>query len=151
MDVFMIEQMEKLVLSVIIRGKNKEGDYFKLTPEEIIRQYYAYKLIEDYGYSKDQIKFELPAVFQGKEVIKNKRVDIAVFNKDDSSKIDIIIEVKRPKIKDEHVVDGTEVTTPYQQMQSYCRALQPEIGAIVNGDNLLKFYEAPKFDQELTI
>lgn len=135
----------------IIRGKNKEGDYFKLTPEEIIRQYYAYKLIEDYGYSKDQIKFELPAVFSGKEVIKNKRVDIAVFNKDDSSKIDIIIEVKRPKIKDEHVVDGTEVTTPYQQMQSYCRALQPEIGAIVNGDNLLKFYEAPKFDQELTI
>jgi type I restriction enzyme M protein len=36
-------------------------------------------------------------------------------------------------------------------MQSYCRALQPEIGVIANGDNLLKFYEAPKFDEELTI
>ena len=135
----------------VIRGKNDDGDYFKLTPEEIVRQYYAYKLIEVYGYSKDQIKFELPAVFAGKEVIKDKRVDIAVFNKDDSSKIDFIIEVKRPKIKDEHVVDGADATTPFQQMQSYCRALQPEIGAIVNGDNLLKFYEAPKFDEELTI
>lgn len=135
----------------VIRGKNDDGDYFKLTPEEIVRQYYAYKLMEVYGYSKEQIKFELPAVFAGKEVIKDKRVDIAVFNKDDSSKIDFIIEVKRPKIKDEHVVDGVDATTPFQQMQSYCRALQPEIGAIVNGDNLLKFYEAPKFDEELTI
>lgn len=135
----------------VIRGKNDDGDYFKLTPEEIVRQYYAYKLMEVYGYSKEQIKFELPAVFAGKEVIKDKRVDIAVFNKDDSSKIDFIIEVKRPKIKDEHVVDGADATTPFQQMQSYCRALQPEIGAIVNGDNLLKFYEAPKFDEELTI
>lgn len=135
----------------IIRGKNDDGDYFKLTPEEIVRQYYAYKLMEVYGYSKEQIKFELPAVFAGTEIIRNKRVDIAVFNKDDSSKIDFIIEVKRPKIKDEHVVYGTDTTTPFQQMQSYCRAFQPEIGAIVNGDNLLKFYEAPKFDEELTI
>lgn len=135
----------------VIRGKNDNGDYFKLTPEEIVRQYYAHKLIEDYGYSKDQIQFELPAVFAGKEVIKDKRVDIAVFNKDDTSKIDLIIEVKRPKIKDEHAFEGSDATTPFQQMQSYCRALQPEVGAIVNGDNLLKFYEAPKFDEELTI
>ena len=73
-------------IECIIRGKNDGGDYFKLTPEEIVRQYYAYKLIEVYGYSKDQIQFELPAVFAGKEVIKDKRVDIAVFNKDDKSK-----------------------------------------------------------------
>ena len=47
-------------IECIIRGKNDGGDYFKLTPEEIVRQYYAYKLIEVYGYSKDQIQFELP-------------------------------------------------------------------------------------------
>lgn len=135
----------------VIRGKNDDGDYFKLTPEEIVRQYYAHKLIEAYGYSKKQIQFELPAVFAGKEVIKDKRVDIAVFNKDDSGKIDLIIEIKRPKIKNEHAVDGSDATSPFQQMQSYCRALQPEIGVIVNGDNLLKFYVAPKFDEELTI
>lgn len=135
----------------IIRGKNDEGDYFRLTPEEIVRQFYAHKLIDTYGYTKEQIKFEMPAVFAGKEIIKDKRIDIAVFNKNDSSKLDMIIEVKRPKIKDEHVADGSDSTTPYQQMQSYCRALQPEIGVIANGDNLLKFYEAPKFEDELTI
>lgn len=138
-------------IECVIRGKNDDGDYFRLTPEEIVRQYYANKLLEEYGYSKEQIQFELPAVFAGKEVIKDKRVDIAVFNKDDHSKIDLIIEVKRPKIKDEHAVDGMDATTPFQQMQSYCRALQPEVGVIVNGDNLLKFYNAPKFDEELTI
>lgn len=135
----------------IIRGKNDNGDYFKLTPEEIVRQYYARKLIEIYGYSTEQIKFELPAVFAGKDIIEDKRVDIAVFSKEDPGKIILIIEVKRPKIKNEHISDGSDKTTPYQQMQSYCRALQPEIGAIVNGDNLFKLYEAPKFEKELTI
>lgn len=138
-------------IDCVIRGKNDKNDYFKLTAEEIVRQYYAHKLIEVYGYTKNQIKFELPAIFAGKEVIRNKRTDITVFNKDDKSKIDLIIEVKRPKIKDEHAVDDSDTTTPFQQMQSYCRTLQPEIGAIVNGDNLLKFYEAPKFDEELTM
>lgn len=138
-------------IECIIRGKNENGEYFKLSPEEIVRQFYAYKLIETYGYTKDQIKFELPAVFAGKEIIKDKRIDIAVFDKDDHNKLLMIIEVKRPEIKDEHVADGAETTTPFQQMQSYCRAKQPVIGVIANGDNLLKFYEAPKFDDELTI
>lgn len=138
-------------IECVVRGKNDGGDYFKLTPEEIVRQYYAYKLISEYGYKKEQIQFEVPAVFAGKEVIKDKRVDIVVFNKDNLDKIDLIIEVKRPKIKDEHVADGADATTPFQQMQSYCRALQPEVGVIANGDNLLKFYEAPKFDEELTL
>ena len=30
----------------VVRGKNDDGDYFKLTPEEIIRQCYAHKLID---------------------------------------------------------------------------------------------------------
>ena len=58
-------------IECVIRGKKDDGDYFKLTPEEIVRQYYAYKLIKVYGYSKEQIKFELPAVFAGKEIIKD--------------------------------------------------------------------------------
>ncbi|SEU22481.1 type I restriction enzyme M protein [Lacrimispora sphenoides] len=135
----------------VVRGKNDNGDYFKLTPEEIVRQYYAYKLIEVYGYTKKQLCFELPAVYAGKEIIKNKRIDIAVFNKDDKSKIDMIIEVKRPEIKDENVTADGESSTPFQQMQSYCRLKLPKIGVIANGDNLLKFYEAPAFDEALVI
>ena len=135
----------------VVRGKNDDGDYFKLTPEEIIRQYYANKLLTLYGYTKEQICFELPAVYAGKEVVKDKRIDIAVFNKDDKSKIDLIIEVKRPEIKDENAALEGEASTPFQQMQSYCRLKQPRIGVIANGDNLLKFYEEPQFDEPLTI
>lgn len=135
----------------VVRGMNDNGDYFKLTPEEIVRQYYAYKLMEVYGYTKEQIGFELPAVYAGREVIREKRIDIAVFNKDDRAKIDMIIEVKRPEVKDENITATGESSTPFQQMQSYCRLKQAEIGVIANGDNLLKFYEAPSFDETLVI
>ena len=138
-------------IECIIRGKNDNEDYFKLTPEEIIRQHYAHLLIETYGYSKDQIKFETPVIFAGKEKKDEKRTDIVVYNKDNDVKIDLIIEVKRPKIKDEKAIDSIEATSAFEQMQSYCRALQPKIGVIANGDNLLKFYEFPKYDEELSI
>ena len=63
----------------------------------------------------------------------------------------MIIEVKRPGIKDENSIADGESSTPFQQMQSYCRLKQPQIGVIANGDNLLKFYEAPAFDEALVI
>lgn len=138
-------------IECVVRGKNDDGDYFKLTPEEIVRQYYAYKLLTHYGYLKEQIEFELPAVYAGREIIREKRIDIAVFNKDDHNKIDMIIEVKRPEVKDEKAVADGESTTPLQQMQSYCRLKRAEIGVIANGDNLLKFYEEPDFEEDLTI
>lgn len=28
-------------IECVVRGKNNDGDYFKLTPEEIVRQYYG--------------------------------------------------------------------------------------------------------------
>lgn len=135
----------------IVRGKTREGDFFELTPEEIIRQYYAHKFLETYGYTKEQLALELPVIYSGKELIREKRIDIAVYNKDDKKKIDFIVEVKRPEVKNENVASEGEVSTPFQQMRSYCRALQPKIGVIANGDNLLKFYEAPNFDDELVI
>ena len=150
-DQIRIRKDGELGVECIIRGKNDEGDYFKLTPEEVVRQHYTYLLLKTYGYTSDQIEFEVPAVYAGKEVIKDKRIDITVFNKDDHSKIDMIIEVKRPEIKDENVASDGESTTPFQQMQSYCRLKLPKIGVIANGDNLLKFYEKPAFDEPLTI
>lgn len=135
----------------VIRGKNDSGDYFKLTAEEIIRQYYAHRLIETYGYKSEQLKFEVPVVYAGREIIRDKRIDIAVLNPSDYSKIDMIIEVKRPSVKDENTISDGDSATPFQQMQSYCRAKQCKIGVIANGDNLLKFYEAPLFDEALSI
>lgn len=138
-------------IECVVRGKNDDEDYFKLTPEEIVRQYYAHKLLTMYHYSKEQIGFELPAVYAGHEIIREKRIDIAVFNKDDSDKIDMIIEVKRPEIKDEKAVADGESVSPLQQMQSYCRLKRAKIGVIANGDNLLKFYEGPDFEEDLAI
>ncbi len=67
------------------------------------------------------------------------------------NKIDMVIEVKRPDVKNENISAEGESSTPFQQMQSYCRAILPHIGVIANGDNLLKFYEAPAFDEALVI
>lgn len=107
----------------VVRGTNSEGDYYKLTPEEVVRQYYAYKLISEYGYHKEQISFEEPVLFAGRQTINDKRIDICVFDKNHKNII-MVIEVKRPEIKDYQKTWEDESTTPYQQMQfkpSYCK------------------------------
>lgn len=58
----------------VVRGMNSDGDYFELKPEEVVRQLYAHKLIEEYGYSKDQLEFEVQAVYAGLEKVKDKRI-----------------------------------------------------------------------------
>lgn len=135
----------------VVRGKNRDGDFFELTPEEIIRQHYAYKLMELYGYSKEQLSFEAPAVYAGREVIREKRIDIAVRSPKDKNKIEMIIEVKRPGIQDENAVYEGEASSPRKQMESYCLMKKAKVGVVANGANLLKFYTAPDFDEALAI
>ncbi|KAA6234471.1 type I restriction enzyme HsdR N-terminal domain-containing protein [Campylobacter sp. LR264d] len=115
--------------------QNDDGDYFKLTPEEIVRQHYAHMLIETYNYTKEQIIFKTPVLFARKSKIREKRTDIIVLDKYDRNKINLLIEVKRPN----------------EQMKSYCSQQNPKIGVIANGDNLLKFYAFPYFNEELGI
>ncbi len=134
----------------VVRGMNSDGDYFKLTPEEIVRQYYAYKLISEYKYPKEQLSFEVPVFFAGKSKIDDKRIDIAVFDKEQKN-IDMIIEVKRPSIDDYNKVYDLEASTPFQQMQSYCNQKHPQVGVIVNGSKRPQFYDSPDYENELTI
>lgn len=135
----------------VVRGLNMDGDYFELKPEEIVRQLYAHRLIEEYGYSKDQLEFEVHVVYAGREVIKDKRIDIAIYSSSDKKKLDIVIEVKRPEVKDVNVVYEGDVSTPRQQMESYCLLKKAQVGVIANGSNLLKFYAAPDFENALVI
>ena len=102
-------------IECVVRGMNSEGDYFKLTPEEIIRQHYAHKLISEYGYHEAQISFEEPVLFAGRQTINDKRIDICVFDEEHKNII-MIIEVKRPEINDYRKTWEGESTTPYQQM-----------------------------------
>lgn len=101
----------------VVRGMNRDGDYFKLTPEEIVRQYYAYKLITEYGYDKSQLSFEEPVLIAGTTIATDKRIDIAVFDAEHKN-VEMIIEVKRPRITDYDKNWDGEGSTPYQQMYS---------------------------------
>lgn len=135
----------------VVRGRNSDGDYFELGPEEIIRQLYAHKLIEEYGYKKEQLEFEVQTIYAGREAIKDKRIDIAIYSAPDKKKMVMVIEVKRPEVTDENAVYEGESSTPRQQMESYCLLKKASIGVVANGANLLKFYNAPDFDNPLEI
>lgn len=101
--------------------RNKE---IKITPEEVIRQLYTYKLMEEYGYPAKQIQFEYPIKF-GRE---SKRADIVVVSNVDLSTAYIIAEIKKPKAK-----DGKE------QLKSYCHGTGATMAVWTNGD-AINFY-----------
>lgn len=130
----------KAYINCIIRDKE-----IQLKPEEIIRQLYAAKLIEAYGYPKQRIKFEHPVSF-GRET---KSADIVVFDKDRPLVEYIIVEVKKPKLE-----DGKE------QLRSYCNATGAPIGVWTNGGQISHYNrkdpnifeditDIPKVDQTL--
>ena len=65
-------QKNKPYVDCIIRGKEVQ-----LKPEEVVRQLYAVKLINDYGYPKKRIRFENSIRF-GRET---KSADIVVLDR----------------------------------------------------------------------
>ncbi len=96
----------------------------KLTPEEVIRQLYILVLNKDYGYPIDRMELEYAVSF-GRE---KKRADIVIFDKDQTTAPYIMVELKKPKLK-----DGKE------QLKSYCNATGAPIGIWSNGDSI-SFY-----------
>ncbi|MFD1781620.1 N-6 DNA methylase [Fredinandcohnia salidurans] len=96
----------------------------KATPEELIRQLYLDKLINKYKYPKKLIQLEYGVHF-GRQV---KRADIVIFDKDSPDSVFIIVELKKPKLK-----DGKE------QLRSYCNATGAPIGVWTNGEQI-EFY-----------
>lgn len=104
----------------LIRGKN-----IKLTPEEIVRQLYLDKLINEYKYPKDRIQVEYGVHF-GREV---KRADIIIMDKLQTTTPYIIIEVKKPKLK-----DGKE------QLKSYCNATGATMAVWCNGGQISYYH-----------
>lgn len=135
----------------IVRGMNRDGDYFELKPEEVVRQLFAYQLIEKYDYPKELLEFEVLTTFAGREKIIDKRIDIAIYQNKNKKKITTIIECKRPRVVDENKTEGGETATPLEQMASYCKQKQSQIGVIANGGNLLKFYKSPDFENALSL
>ena len=115
------EQKEKTVYFVTCLIRKKE---IKLTPEEVIRQLYLSTLINKYRYPIDRISVE-SAVNFGRE---EKRADIIIWDKDNITSAYIIVELKKPKLK-----DGKE------QLKSYCNATGSPMGVWTNGESI-SFY-----------
>lgn len=114
----------------------KRGKDIRLNPEEIVRQLYLHSLTKDYGYPMARIEVEFGVHF-GREV---KRADIVVMDKDRSTIPYIIVELKKPKLK-----DGKE------QLKSYCNATGAPIGVWTNGEQISWYHRKdPNYFEDIT-
>jgi len=108
-----------LYFNCLVRGKP-----IKLTPEEAVRQLLVMVLRDDMGYPVNRMELEYGVTF-GRE---KKRADICIFDKDKPTTPYILIEVKKPKLK-----DGKD------QLKSYCNATGAPMGVWSNGEQI-SFY-----------
>ena len=103
-----------------------------IKPEEIIRQLFAEKLMNEFGYPKENITFELPVKSVGRDKENVDFADIVVFTDSTKTQAYIIFEIKRPDEKD--------VDQQKKQLESYCRVEGASLGALINGDDIEKYY-----------
>ena len=107
LDQFDSAQIEALENSISVKtDKNGKELYYvkclvrdkeiKLTPEEVVRQLYLDTLINQYDYPVSRLQLEYPVKFGREE----KRADIVIFDKDRPTVPYIIVELKKPKLKD---------------------------------------------------
>lgn len=149
-----IDSVESLI-TIKTDKKGKEVYYvkcqirdkdIKLTDEELVRQLYINKLIGEYNYPKEKMELEYSVSF-GRE---KKRADIVIFDKLATTSPYIIVELKKPKLK-----DGKE------QLKSYCNATGAPIGVWTNGGQISFYHRKdpnyfedlpniPTFDEKLS-
>lgn len=110
----------------------------KSAPEEIVRQLWVYKLMQQYGYQADEIDLEKGVQF-GTEV-GTKAADIIVYTNADKLTPKIIVECKKPKRK-----DGIE------QLKSYMNAKGAPVAVWSNGEDSIILYRPypAQFDDTL--
>ena len=135
LDLFSEESIKYLENKIINKGSENNAHYYvsclirekeiKLNPEEIVRQLYLYKVINEYKYPKMRIQVEYSVHF-GREV---KRADIVIMDKIQITTPYIIVEVKKPKLK-----DGKE------QLKSYCNATGSTMAVWTNGSQVSYFH-----------
>ena len=108
----------------------------QLKPEEVVRQLYAARLLKQYRYDTDRVRFEHSVNF-GRE---KKRADIVILDKDRPDTPFIIVEVKKPKLQ-----DGKD------QLRSYCNATGSPIAVWTNGQQISHYHRKdPNYFEEIT-
>ncbi|HQK41203.1 MAG TPA: type I restriction enzyme HsdR N-terminal domain-containing protein, partial [Flavobacterium alvei] len=86
-----IKGLETPYIICLVRKKE-----IKLTPEEAVRQLYLMVLNEEYEYPFERMELEYAVTF-GRE---KKRADIVIFDKQNTTSVNIMVELKKPKLKD---------------------------------------------------
>ena len=108
-------------VNCIIREKE-----INVKPEEIVRQLYIHKLIEEYGYPKSRIELE-KIVQQGRD--KDTRADIVIYEDEYKTAPYIVVECKAPGKEKE---DG--------QLEGYCKTLGASVAVEVDGGEVKEYY-----------
>jgi len=122
---------DKPYVECLIREKE-----IQLKPEEVVRQLYLAKLLQEYEYPKKRIKLE-HAIHFGRQV---KSADIVIFDKDRPTVEYIIIEVKKPKLQ-----DGKN------QLRSYTNATGAPIAVWTNGGQISHYHRKdPNYFEDIT-
>jgi type I restriction enzyme M protein len=125
-----IEQNGKFYIKCQIKDKPKIAK-----PEEIVRQLWIYRLLNEYNYPKERINVDRVVYFGSREF---GLADIVVLH-EDSEEPYIIFEVKRPNRR-----EGLE------QLKSYCNAEGAPIGVWSNGNEVIRLHrEEPNIFVEI--
>jgi len=114
------EQDGKFYIKCLIKDKNKSAK-----PEEIVRQLWVYRLLNEYNYPKERIDVERVVYFGSRD---SGLADIVVLQEDLQHPY-IIFEVKRP-----------QRTAGLEQLKSYCNAEGAPIGVWSNGNEMIRLH-----------
>ena len=119
------------VVQCIVRDKE-----IQLKPEEVVRQLYAARLMQQYGYPKDRLVMEFPVNFG----LETKSADIVIRDKDRPEYAYLIVECKSPRLSDGKA-----------QLRSYCNGTGAPIGVWTNGRQISHYHRKdPNYFEDIT-
>ena len=138
-----VQTLREEIFTKTVRGKETpfvnypiRGREVQLKPEEVVRQLYTARLLNQYHYSQERLRFEHLVNF-GRE---RKRADIVILDKDRPDTPYIIVEVKKPKLK-----NGKG------QLRSYCNATGAPIAVWTNGQQISHYHRKdPNYFEDIT-
>ena len=121
-SIFEKELKNGVAYYIVCKVRKKD---IKLTLEEIVRQLFLLSLHKDYGYAYERMQVEFIVHFG----IQKKRADIVIMDKIQPTIPYIVIEVKKPKLK-----EGKE------QLKSYCNSTGATMAVWSNGEQTIYYH-----------
>ena len=126
-----IEQEGKYFVKCQIKNRYKIAK-----PEEIVRQLWIYRLLNEYNYPKERIGVKKTIYFDSR--IESQFADIVVFQ-EDLKHYHILFEIKSP-----------DRTARLEQLKSYCSTEGAPIGIWSNGNEIIRLHrEKPNLFVEI--